>query len=62
VKWLNSTPTIGVCEYCSQEFKVPLPALTKPLTLRPTFKSNSKGTNANGKIADKIPIGSLDAS
>jgi hypothetical protein len=29
VKWLNSTPAIGVCEFCSHQFKVPLTALTK---------------------------------
>jgi hypothetical protein len=29
VKWLSSTPAIGVCEFCTKEFKAPLPALAK---------------------------------
>jgi hypothetical protein len=29
VKWLSSTPVIGVCTYCSQQFKVPMTALTR---------------------------------
>jgi hypothetical protein len=29
VKWLSTTPAIAVCEFCSQQFKVPLSALTK---------------------------------
>ena len=29
VKWLSSTPAIGVCTFCSREFKVPMSALTK---------------------------------
>jgi hypothetical protein len=29
VKWLSSTPTIGVCTFCGREFKVPMSALTR---------------------------------
>jgi len=29
VKWLGSTPAIGVCEFCSSQFKVPLTAMAK---------------------------------
>ena len=29
VKWLSSTPAIGVCTFCSPEFKVPMSALTR---------------------------------
>lgn len=29
VKFLSSTPVIGACAFCSQQFKVPLSALTK---------------------------------
>jgi len=29
VKWLSTTPAIGVCEFCSKQFKVPITALTK---------------------------------
>ena len=29
VKWLSSTPAIGVCTFCSREFKVPMSALTR---------------------------------
>ncbi len=29
VKWLNTTPAIGVCTFCSREFKVPLSAIRK---------------------------------
>jgi hypothetical protein len=29
VKWLSTTPAIGVCEFCSKQFKVPLTQLTK---------------------------------
>jgi len=29
VKWLSTTPAIGVCAFCSKQFKVPIPALTK---------------------------------
>jgi hypothetical protein len=29
VKWLGSTPAIGVCEFCSHQFKVPMTALAK---------------------------------
>jgi transcription elongation factor Elf1 len=29
VKWLSSTPAIGVCGYCSQQFKVPMSSLSK---------------------------------
>ena len=29
VKWLGSTPAIGVCAFCSKQFKVPMTALAK---------------------------------
>src|SRR5437762_12793430 len=29
VKWLNSTPALGVCNLCSREFKVPMNALKR---------------------------------
>lgn len=29
LKWLSSTPAIGVCTHCGQQFKVPLTALAK---------------------------------
>jgi hypothetical protein len=29
VKWLSTTPAIGVCAFCGKQFKVPIPALTK---------------------------------
>jgi hypothetical protein len=29
VKWLSSTPVIGVCDFCSKQFKVPLTQLAK---------------------------------
>jgi hypothetical protein len=28
-KWLGTTPAVGVCTLCSQEFKVPMSALTR---------------------------------
>jgi hypothetical protein len=29
VKWLSSTPVVGVCTVCGREFKVPMTALTR---------------------------------
>ena len=29
VKWLNTTPALGVCSVCSREFKVPMNALKR---------------------------------
>ena len=29
VKWLGTTPAVGVCELCRQQFKAPMSALTK---------------------------------
>jgi len=29
VKWLTTTPVVGVCKLCSREFKVPLSAIRK---------------------------------
>jgi hypothetical protein len=29
VKWLGTTPAVGVCTLCSQEFKVPMNALKR---------------------------------
>src|SRR5208337_4654965 len=29
VKWLNTTPAVGVCTLCSREFKVPMSALKR---------------------------------
>ncbi len=29
VKWLGTTPAIGVCTHCSREFKVPVGALRR---------------------------------
>jgi hypothetical protein len=29
VKWLGTTPALGVCTFCSQEFKVPMNALKR---------------------------------
>src|ERR1700678_2988060 len=31
VKWLSSTPAIGVCTDCSKEFKVPMTSLSKTI-------------------------------
>jgi hypothetical protein len=28
-KWLSTTPAVGVCTACSQEFKVPMTALSR---------------------------------
>ena len=29
VKWVGSTPAIGVCEFCSKQFKVPLTEMAR---------------------------------
>jgi len=29
VKWLGTTPAVGVCELCKQQFKAPMSSLTK---------------------------------
>jgi len=29
VKWLTTTPAVGVCTLCSREFKVPMSALKR---------------------------------
>src|SRR6266704_2581425 len=29
VKWLDTTPALGVCTFCSREFKVPMNALKR---------------------------------
>jgi hypothetical protein len=29
VKWLRSTPVVGICTFCSRQFKAPLTALTR---------------------------------
>jgi len=29
VKWLGTTPAVGFCELCRQQFKAPMSALTK---------------------------------
>jgi hypothetical protein len=31
VKWLSSTPAVGVCTICSREFKVPMTSLSKTI-------------------------------
>jgi len=30
VKWLGTTPAVGVCAFCSQQFKIPMSSLSKP--------------------------------
>jgi hypothetical protein len=29
IKWLSQTPAIAVCEFCGQQFKAPMTALTR---------------------------------
>ena len=29
VKWLSTTPAVGLCTFCSREFKVPMTALRR---------------------------------
>ena len=31
LKWLSSTPAVGVCTDCAREFKVPMSALTRTI-------------------------------
>ena len=38
VKWLSSTPAIGVCTFCSREFKVPMSALTRTADAQASLK------------------------
>jgi hypothetical protein len=38
VKWLGTSPAIGVCEYCGKQFKVPLTALAKTIDAQASLK------------------------
>jgi hypothetical protein len=58
VKWLGTTPAVGVCELCSQQFKAPMTALTKTkdaqASLKQQFdshkcKRDSQDSSATGK-------------
>jgi hypothetical protein len=31
VKWLSTTPAVGVCAFCSQQFKVPMSSLSRTM-------------------------------
>ena len=38
VKWLSSTPVVAVCTFCSQEFKVPMSALSRTVDAQANLK------------------------
>ena len=38
VKWLSTTPALGVCTLCSQEFKVPMSALRRTADAQATLQ------------------------
>jgi len=38
VKWLNTTPALGVCSVCSREFKVPMNALKRTADTRASLQ------------------------
>jgi hypothetical protein len=43
VKWLSSTPTIGVCTFCGREFKAPMSALTRTADAQANLQGQFEG-------------------
>jgi hypothetical protein len=56
VKWLSSTPVIGICTFCSREFKVPMSALTKTADAQANLQEQFDRHNCERKEASH-PLG-----
>ena len=54
VKWLRTTPAVGVCTLCSQEFKVPVSALKRTadaqVSLKEQFDRHKCGSRDSSEV------------
>jgi hypothetical protein len=59
VKWLNTTPAIGVCALCSREFRVPISALKRTAdaqaSLQEQFDRHTCGPENAGALLRQEP-------
>jgi hypothetical protein len=58
VKWLSSTPAIGMCEACSHQFKVPLTALTRNADAQANLQEQFDRHKCKGEVPAKPTLGS----
>jgi len=56
VKWLNTTPAIGVCTLCSTEFKVPLSALRGTADAQADLQKQFDGHTCHAEDASSTAI------
>jgi hypothetical protein len=58
VKWLSTTPVVGVCTLCSREFKVPMSALRRtadaPASLQGQFDRHKCEPLDSSQAADVL--------
>lgn len=54
VRWLNTTPAIGICEQCNKLFKVPLTALTKTFDAQTNLQEQFARHKCRGVIGQGV--------
>jgi hypothetical protein len=59
VKWLSTTPAVGVCALCSREFKVPMSALKRTAdaqaSLQEQFDKHKCGPEDSSHVSARVP-------
>jgi len=56
VKWLSTTPAIGVCTLCSREFKVPMSALKKTADAQASLQEQFDRHKCEAPRLQPIPV------
>jgi hypothetical protein len=62
VKWLSSTPAIGVCTYCGKQIKVPMTALTKTKDAQENMQRQFDAHKCESEDARAKPLSGIEGS
>jgi len=56
VKWLSTTPAVGVCTLCSREFKVPMSALKRTADAQASLQEQFDRHKCEAPRLQPIPV------
>ena len=62
VKWLTTTPAIGVCTICSREFKVPMCALRRTADARASLQEQFDTHKCEPEDSSEAPARMTDGA
>ncbi len=56
VKWLSTTPAVGVCTLCSREFKVPMSALRRTADAQASLQEQFDRHKCEPEDSSQAPV------